>query len=246
MRSPLFAYPPQAEFNRPVPKTKVYQHAGTFRRIRDAFVREVDQIVWKYKLAPETTNLPHAATVPEIEILSVALRTPTASEAVLRTIDKAIPLPVIFELSFQGQVKSTAAYKRPSDADPSKWVVDAYFESPWLPANHPRDPLPIALDLAGLYEQLLLRLLPIAPRRGELLRSLVERANQIRVKEIERDQLTIRLHQEIQFNRKVDLNRQLRTLDQELKRLKDANCETNAEEATTPGTYTTRTATWKR
>lgn len=216
MSGALFAYPPQAELNRGLPKSKIYEHARPSRSIRERFVAEVDQIVWRYKLAPETVNLPTRPGVPEIQVFSVTLRTGELSESVLRTIDTAIPYPILFELSHGGQIKSTAAYKRPSDADSAKWVVNAYFETDWQSVDNPREPLPVALDLSRLYEQLLQRLIPFPARPGESLKEQVERANAIRNKKVESQKLESRLRQEKQFNRKVELNRELRTLRTEL------------------------------
>ena len=54
----MFAYPQQAEVNRQVPKNKIYAHAKPGRSIRDRFVSQVAEIIWKYKLAPETVNVP--------------------------------------------------------------------------------------------------------------------------------------------------------------------------------------------
>ena len=43
--------------------------------IRDRFVSQVSEIVWKYKLAPETVNLPAKLSVQEIQVFEVALKT---------------------------------------------------------------------------------------------------------------------------------------------------------------------------
>lgn len=219
MSGALFAYPKQAEFNRVLPKSKIYEHARPSRSVRERFVAEVDQIVWRYKLAPETLNLPTRPGVPEIEIFSVSLRTSELSESVLRTIDKAIPFPIFFELSQGERIKSTVAYKRPSDADSTKWVVDAYFETTWFPAGQGREPLPVALDLFSLYEQVLRRHINLPAKPGESLKEQVERINAIRAKQAECRKLEARLQQEVQFNRKVELNRELRTLKNELSSL---------------------------
>lgn len=216
MSRALFVYPKQAEFNRVLPKNKIYEHARPSRSVRERFVAEVDQIVWKYKLAPETVNLPARPGVPEIQIFSVTLRTAELSESVLRTIDKAIPFPILFELSHGGRVKSAVAFKRPSDADSAKWVVDAYFETPWLAETEAREPLPVALDLLGLYEQVMRRHIALPPLPGESLKAQVERVNAIRGKRAECRKLEVRLQQEQQFNRKVALNRTLRELRTEL------------------------------
>lgn len=216
MSSALFVYPKQAAFNRVLPKSKIYQYAKPSRAVQRCFVEEVNQIVWQYKLSPETINLAARPGEPEIQIFEVSLRTDDLSDVVLRTIDKAIPFPIFYEVTSGDRIKSTAAYKRPSDADASKWVVDAYFETSWQKATASREPLPVALDLAGLYEQMLRRHITHPARPGESLKVQVERINAIRAMENECCKLETRLQQEKQFNRKVELNHQLRDLKNEL------------------------------
>lgn len=219
LTSPLFAYPTQAAFNRVLPKNKIYEHGKPSRAVRDCFVAQVHQILWQYKLAPETINLPSRPAVPEIEIFSIELKTADINEDVLRCIDKAIPLPIFYNLSFEGRIKTVAAYKRPNDADASRWVVDSYFASLWLDASSARSALPVALDMAGLYEQMLRRLMSYPARTGETLKDQVERLTQHRSKQHEYTKLEARLHKEKQFNRKVEMNTQLRALKTDIETL---------------------------
>lgn len=220
MSSALFAYPKQAAFQRVLPKTKIYEHAKPSRAVRERFVAEISQIVWQYKLSPETINLPARSGVPEIQVFGVALKTEELSEEVLRCIDKAIPFPIFYELTHGNRIKATAAYKRPSESEPGKWVVDAYFETPWKPADVTRAALPVALDLAGLYEQMLQTHIALPPREGEPLKTHVERIGEIHSKEKECRKLELRMRQETQFNRKVELNAQLRSIREELTSLR--------------------------
>jgi len=208
----IFAYPNQAEFNRVLPKSKIYEHGTPSRAVRDCFVSQVNQIVWQYKLAPETINLPARPGVPEIEIFSIDLKTADLNIEVLRCIDKAIPLPIFYNVNFDGRTKIVAAYKRPNDADASRWVVGDYFESQWMPSNSERSALPVALDMAGLYEQMLRQLMPFSARSSEAIKDQVERLAQLRSKQTEYTKLEARLLKEKQFNRKVEINAQLRSI----------------------------------
>lgn len=222
--SGLFAYPKQAEFDRTLPKNKIYEHSGANTRLRDLFVEQVEKIVWRYKLAPETINLAAKPGVPEIQILAIQLKTSELHRDVLRCIDGAIQFPIIFELTqglgAEAITQVVAAYKRPSETDPASWVCSDYFESGWIPATAERTPLPLALDLGGLYEQLLRRLVPVAARPNESLGVQVIRAEQVRAKEREVAQAQVRLAKEKQFNRKVEANARLRQLTTELQALK--------------------------
>lgn len=217
--SALFAYPKQAEFGRVLPKNKIYEHSGANARLKDLFVEQVEQIVWRYKLAPETINLAAKPGVPEIQVFAIQLKTPELHHDVLRCIDGAVQFPIIFEIT-QGQgpdarTQVVAAYKRPSETDAASWVYSDYFESGWMPATSERAPLPLALDLGGLYEQLLRRLVPIVARTQEPLRDLVARSEAALAKATEIAKVEARLSKEKQFNRKVEINSTLRQLKSE-------------------------------
>lgn len=210
--SALIVYPKQAAFGRVLPKNKIYEHSGANTRLKDLFVKQVDQVIWQYKLAPETVHLPARPGVPELQIFSIQLKTPELHCDVLRCIDGAIPFPIVFELTFDGRTQVTAAYKRPNEADASRWVLSDYFASDWLPMDSKRTAMPVALHLGGLYEQLLHRLIPLPARQQETLAELVARVEQAQAKQREVDKASARLAKEKQFNRKVELNAQLRQL----------------------------------
>jgi len=218
----LFAYPPQAAFGRVLPKTKIYAYAKPSRRLQQRFAAEVAQIVWQFKLAPETIRLEGRPGVPELQVFTIRLKDEGAqefTEDVLRCIDRAIVFPIMFEVVAGDRLQAVAAYKRPSEADSAKWVVGDYFLSPWLPADSVRSSLPVALDLAALYAQLLRRLMPHPARNGEALKDHAERMSQVRNLEREYSKLHTRLTREKQFNRKVEANSELRALQAQLDEL---------------------------
>ena len=216
MTSVLFEYPKSSAFGRIVPKSKIYEHVSPSKALKELFVGQVDQIVWQYKLAPETINLRQTPSVPEIEIFTIILKDGELKHDVLRSIDQAIAFPLLFEILYGDKCKVIAAYKRPSEADSAKWVVSDYFESAWLPIETPRVPLPVALDLEALYEQLLAPLMPYPARQGERLQQRAERMSMIRLKQRELEKCESRIQKEKQFNRKVEINAELRELKREL------------------------------
>ena len=151
----------------------------------------------------------------EIQVFEIALKTGELREDVLRTIDRAIPSLIFFELTFEGRVRFAASYKRASEIAANQPVVETYFETPWQDATVPRLPLPVALDMAGLYEQMLRAHMLASPfalrsRVGETLPETVERGSRIRAKRRECKQLEAKLRKEAQFNRKVEINAQFR------------------------------------
>lgn len=215
----LIAYPEQAAFGRVLPKNKIYERAAANTRLKDLFVRQVERVVWAFKLAPETIRLPERPGVPEIQVFSLQLKTPELHRDVLRSIDSVIAYPVVFELTFDGRAQVIAAYKRPYEADASRWVLSDYFATGWLPIGSERTAMPLALHMGGLYEQLLYRLIPLPARPQETLAALIARVEEAQAKQRELNKATARLEKENQFNRKVEINATVRQLKSELESL---------------------------
>lgn len=219
----LFAYPKQAAFGRVLPKNKIYEYSGANTRLQRLFIEQVEQIIWQYKLAPETINLPAKPGVPEILIFSIQLKSAELHEDVLRCIDNAVQFPILFELS-QGQgdqakTQVIAAYKRPSEADASRWVLSSYFATDWMPATTPRTVMPLSLDMAQLYAALLNGVLPLSARPQESLPDWIARVALADTMSSEVEKVQVKLAKEKQFNRKVEINAHLRQLKNKLEEL---------------------------
>lgn len=248
----LYAWPKQAAFGRVVPKSKIYEHAAVSAALKERFVQQVEQINWAYKLAPETVNLPATPAVTEIQVFRLTLKGASLDQDVLKAIDRAIPFPLIFELVQGGRIKLIAAYKRPaqtpkSDADNRRWVIASYFETDWQPESSPRQPLPVALDMAGLYEQLLTPLVqekvasatddarapapqirdyaaagyavgtPATQPERLTLEQRIELAEAVATQQKQVERIKARLGREKQFNKRVAINAELRYAEQKLK-----------------------------
>lgn len=219
----LFEYPAKAKFGRTVPKSKLYENAKISTKLKDKFVKQIDKIVWKYKLAPETTNLGATDNVPEIQVFAIYLKGDEIDDALLQIIDKAINFPIIFQLYKSDQIKVKSAYKRPSASANNKWVIEAYFESAWLDKNTEKQPLPQALDLSGLYEQILQSFMPVEitnTQTSQTLDQQVDKIKQIESAQKQLDKLQVKLTKEKQFGRKADINKQLKIKQKQLDKLK--------------------------
>lgn len=220
MTAAFFDYPQAAAFGRVVPKTKIYEHTSASAALKNLFVTQVDQIVWKFKLAPETINLAATRAVSEIQVFGISLRTSKLDEEVLRAIDRAIPFPLLFELTWSGKRKAVAAFKRSSEAG-TKWVVSEYFATDWASDDATRQPLPVALNLGGLYDAILTAMMPVSKATDEDIQTRVARMETIRAKSREIERIRARLAREKQFNKRVAINAELRVARQELERLSD-------------------------
>lgn len=209
-RDALYRWPQSAYFGRPVPKRKFYEHAALSASARSAFVSDVQRVTWSYKLAESTVRLHASAEVPEIQVFRIQAKGEDVGNEVLRAIDLAVPQPIVFEIvcgeSDEARVRMTAAHKTLGAAKPA---ISGYFTTDWRPDTAPRDPLPPALDLGTLYAALLTPLLPVAVRAGESVSEAIGRIEEARALERAISALQRRMRAERQFNRQVELRREL-------------------------------------
>lgn len=216
----LYRWPEAAKFGRRVPKEKFYEHGALSTNVRDKFIAEVQRITWAYKLAESTINLPGTPAVPEVQVFTIDTKTDDVGEAVLTTIDKAIPFPIIFEITRriaeQPDVRTVAAHKQIGAGAPK---LSAYYSTDWQPGDTERQSLPTAITLPALYAALLQPLTPITARPGEEMSDVADRLATVRRLEREVASLERKLRTEPQLNRKVELRRTLKTKQHELTEL---------------------------
>ena len=221
----LFDYPTKARVANKLPKNKLYENASVNTKLKDKFVNQIEKIVWQYKLAPDTLNLDATDKVPEIQIFDVFLKTKEVDQVLLEVIDKAIPLPIIFQIHKGNKVKIKAAYKRPSESANNKWVIESYFESEWLDKDTAKQPMPQALDLGKLYEQILKSLMPVevvSSKTTQTLDEQVDKINKINSLQKELDKLGSKYKKEKQRNRQFEIHKQIKLTQSQLDNLKQA------------------------
>jgi len=217
----LLNFPQKAAVNRQITKKKLFEWIQTNTAIKNLFAAQVERMIWAYKLSPETTNLSSKEGIDEIQIFEIFLKGSELNNELLKTIDKVIPSPILFVIYVDQSIQYRAAYKRVSDADSTKWVVGDYFESTWMAKRYIKSDLPQALDLKSLYHSLLQELIPLAKRQDESIEQLLTRYQALNQLERKSEQLQKRLHQEKQFNYKVEINAQLRDVKKQIEQLKN-------------------------
>ena len=221
----LYKFPQQAKVNQLIPKNKFYEQGKANTKIEQLFVDQVENIRWAYKLASSTIHLQDQEDLKEIQIFRVKSRVKDLDVSILAFIDKLILTPIIFEVIYQDKVKVVASYKRLSQVDKTKAVIGQYYASEWL-EDHDRIELPIYLKLADLYEHFIAQILPIASNKdlenddeSVSIELQLQKAQQLESLQKQLDKLKSKLRNEKQFNRRVELNKQLQNLQLQINRI---------------------------
>lgn len=221
----LYKFPQQAKVDRLIPKNKFYEQGKANSKIEQLFVDQVENIRWAYKLASSTIHLQDQEDLKEIQIFRVKSRVEDLDVSILSFIDKLILTPIIFEVVYQDKVKVVATYKRLNQADKTKAVIGQYYASEWL-EDHDRIELPLYLKLADLYEHFITQILPIASSKDQenddesvSIELQLQKSQQLESLQKQLDKLKSKLRNEKQFNRRVELNKQLQNLQLQINRI---------------------------
>ena len=178
-------------------------------------------MIWQYKLAPETINVPAMQPVLEIQVIDIALKDDIdeLDEAVMRLIDKAIPHPIYYRIFTADRVQCIMAWKRQHESSAGQWVTESYHRTPWLRRDNfesAAQALPLMGNLTDLYEAMLRTLIDEPPKQDESLVAQMRRIESLGLLNNQLQQLTRQLKREKQFNRKVEINSEINKVKRQI------------------------------
>ncbi|MBP7874981.1 MAG: DUF4391 domain-containing protein [Bacteroidales bacterium] len=210
----MIAFPPSTYFGKRMPKEKFYAHLEVPNSIKQSFVSEMEQIVWKYKLSPATINLESGEKVKEIALLEVMLKTQDFNKQLFQFIDRNISVYVIYLLRFKSECRLLVNFKEPIPQRPNAFKVEECFLTDWME----EDKLVLnleGLNLDALYESFVRQVagerLSVSAPDVELKESITKAKA---VQKIERKvtQLETRRRNEKQFNKQIEIAEQIKKL----------------------------------
>src|SRR5690606_40383855 len=151
----MFQLPSSTLVNRKIPKNKFYEKLQANHHLKELFTEQVESIIWKHKLSKDTIRLEPKEDIEEIQIFEVHLKEQSYSLELLRSIDKAIPYPILHVLIYEGQAKLAIAYKERNQTDDNRSVVHSYHETDWQLVESIELNILQGLDLKAVYENII-------------------------------------------------------------------------------------------
>ncbi len=233
---------------------KMLLENAALRAIDKRVVNEdIDTLVWRYTLKPETINISGLQTeeldYPEIAVIHVTLRSQSRVKRLGELLQRIIPYPLILLFSLENRLWLSLANKRQSLAESEKLTVESIFNSGWLEGgalqpieNQFIDSLNSKkLDWTNFYtfyQGLVERLIALQTARHTGHFQLDEKASRsdaaqhhkeqpdrqtilhdIKHQEEKQVSLKAKLKKETQFNRRLELNMQIKHCQQQIQQL---------------------------
>ena len=217
----MFNLPKTTIVDKIIPKVKFYEKTKANSKLKQLFIDDIEQIIWKNKLSKDTINLDEGKKVKEIEIFEIILKQKKLSKDILKTIDKFIPYQILYILRFEDKIKFTIAYKDNNKNNENIMVVDSYYESDWINENECNISLDLINSLDYVYNELIKSFIPREiPKNNIDIKYIVQNEKEIQILEKEIDKLEKTLRKEKQFNKKVEVKKILR---EKIKQLQNLN-----------------------
>lgn len=202
----MFNLPKSCLVNKFIPKKTFYEKVGVATNVKDEFVDLVEKIVWLYKISPDTLGVNKTDNVEEIQVFEINLKEKKTPKNVIKTITKNIPYPILFVIKYEENfcysIKVEENYF-------TNWneIVDISFKG---------------ISLEYIYEQIV-KVIIKQEDNSKKLEEVIK--NKKELEEIERkiSQIKNKIKSEKQFNKKVELNKELRDLEIKMEGVNNAN-----------------------
>ncbi len=217
----MFDFPISTHFDRRIPKQKFYTHLDISGNIKKLFTDEIETIIWKYKLSPDTINISEGTFVKEIQFIEIVLKQQNISKNIIELIDREIPYHIVFVLKYKKLIQLYISYKEISKNRENKFRIDSIYKTDWT--NEEDVQLKIeGLTLDKVYENFILQISDgkVQMREGSDLKEAIN--NAIEIEKLQKEILILqnRIIKEKQFNRQVKLNEEIKKLIKALEELR--------------------------
>ena len=203
----LLQYPDTTLFGKTVPKKMFYDQLDVNAKMKQRFVNDVEEIIWLYKLSPNTLNVRAGEQVGEIEIMLCPLKDVECPVDVFKFISQKIPHHNVFILQFGNSYRLLIQYDKDT------------FVSPWCPIDE------LSLKIEGqtldrIYDGFVGQLTGIGSRDSESLQEIIRLKKEIKKLSDKIETLQRQIRKEPQLNRQIEMNSEARAMKQQLQELK--------------------------
>ena len=199
-------FPASTIVDRRVPKQSFYDNISISPGLKRAFVDQISLILWRNKLAESTLAISAGKDIQEIQVFELQLRQKELDSRILSAIAGAIPYKIVFVLVFDGEAQAWME------------VSSTFYSSDWQPLKE------FVLKLEGLNLDMVYANLARQISGGRLgvegdIADAVERDKRRQKLEREIVALEKRVNTEKQYNRRVEMNMDLKVLKNRLEGL---------------------------
>jgi hypothetical protein len=238
------AIPDACHLGKRVFKTLFHENAVLGATDKKAFREDIDTVTWEYTLKPATIPIPayedDKREYVEVALLQVNVHTPQRIGRIAEVIQRAIPYPLIVVFSLETKCALNVAQKRFSQAERGAIVAEDIRTTRWIDLEAPSAleeeflcslavPTLPHTNFYAFYSAIVDRCIALECARftGKYCPGVVPEEREVRLGRLAasralEDRIAERkaaIRTETQFNRQVELNAEIKRLEQELRQV---------------------------
>lgn len=195
----MFELPKDCYVNKFLPKKLFYEKVGVSSGVKDEFVNLVDRITWLYKLSPDTIGITKTENIEEIQIFQIDVKEKKVPLSVIKTITKGVQYKILFLIKYNNEICYST---KVDDIYTTEWNDNVIFDFN-------------AINLEIVFENIVKQIIK-EESNDKKFDEIIELKNNRDNLEKRINQLRQKIKVEKQFNRKVELNKELNILLKEL------------------------------
>lgn len=215
-------------------KKLFYESADLSTSDKSLFTDTISKITWINCLKPETINIPaykdEVRDYPEVEVIEVLVHKDYKLKRIAEIIMKTIPYPMVLIFKLEDKRKLYVAHQRTNQNDSSKNTIEEFIATDWLESD---SALFAKLDIKqmrftnfyALYSDIVDAIsiynLSAIMTTDDNITGAEARELSAQIEDIEQRIINLRskLKKETQFNRKMELNIEIKRLEQNKNKL---------------------------
>lgn len=206
----------KTKLNKIMPKAKFIKLAELSTAVRNEFNNNVDRLRLANILRQDTTNIPKGKTVVEINVFEFQLKEKNVSDNLIKEIDSAIPNHIIFLFVCNDMAQIAISYKEKLTSSNRNKVIKIYktdwvnIESLSLDVN--------GLDLDAVYNNFITQISAgkIETNEEISIKDAVEKSVEKEKLQRKIEQLKNKIKREPQFNKQLEMKKDLKILENNL------------------------------
>jgi hypothetical protein len=210
----MFNLPKSTEVKRFIAKNAF--DAYTNSKQKKLIADKISKMTWLNKISFDTVNL-QGILVEEIQIFEIELKEEYDIQAILSIIDKSIPYTIIFVMRFGNSTYLSTSVKHINPHNIDNAVIDYTFTSNWFLNSESTFRVILKNDLDWVFKEFCEQFSNVKNTYENIYDFIEERKSKESLeKEIQK--LKTEIFKSKQFNKKVELNLQLKNLEMDLLR----------------------------
>ena len=198
----MLELPKNCYVNKFLPKKVFYEKVGVSSGVKDEFVNLVDRITWLYKLSPDTIGIPKTDNIEEIQIFQIDVKEKKVPLAVIKTITKGVQYKILFLIKYNDEFCYSI---KVDDIIFSEWNDNIKYDFN-------------AINLERVYENIVKSIIKEEDNTKNF-EEIIDNRNIKSDLEKKINHMKQKIKNEKQFNRKVEMNKELNKYRKELEEI---------------------------